>query len=178
VSDTTIPSTPPRRLADPPTLHLIVGLPGAGKTTLARQLELDIPAFRLTPDEWIETLYGASVKADVLDAARDPVERLQWDVAVRALELGVDVILDFGFWSREEREHFRSRAALLGARSQVHALHLSLDELWARLGDRNVARPAGTFRVSRAQLEQWWSVFQPPGADELLLRPAPHESPE
>ena len=36
-----------------PTLILMVGLPGAGKTTLARQLERERPALRLTPDEWM-----------------------------------------------------------------------------------------------------------------------------
>lgn len=35
------------------TLFLICGLPGAGKTTLARQLEHAQPALRLCPDEWI-----------------------------------------------------------------------------------------------------------------------------
>src|SRR5690242_19062107 len=34
------------------TLHLIVGLPCSGKTTLARQLERQYSALRLTPDEW------------------------------------------------------------------------------------------------------------------------------
>ena len=38
------------------TLFLICGLPGAGKTTLAKQLERERPALRLTPDEWIAPL--------------------------------------------------------------------------------------------------------------------------
>jgi predicted kinase len=159
----------------PPTLHLIVGLPGAGKTTLARQLERELPALRLTPDEWIVTLYGPSPTQAVLDAARDPVEHLNWDVATRAILLGVSVVLYFGFWSREERERFRNQAALLGARSQVHALRVSLDELKDRVGSRNAALPPATFHVTREQLESWWSVFEPPGSDELRIRLAPHE---
>ncbi|MDA0233194.1 MAG: AAA family ATPase [Chloroflexi bacterium] len=34
-----------------PTLHLVCGLTGAGKTTLARQLEPDLPALRLAADD-------------------------------------------------------------------------------------------------------------------------------
>jgi len=46
------------------TLFLICGLPGSGKTTLAKQLELAHSALRLCPDEWIATLMG-----DVTDTA-------------------------------------------------------------------------------------------------------------
>jgi len=34
------------------TVYLIVGLPGAGKTTHAKELEISASALRLTPDEW------------------------------------------------------------------------------------------------------------------------------
>ena len=34
-----------------PTVHLLCGLPGAGKTTLARQLEAGLPAVRFSLDE-------------------------------------------------------------------------------------------------------------------------------
>src|SRR5437879_1890710 len=83
-----------------PTLILMCGLPGSGKTTLAKKLEQERKALRLTPDEWITPLYGAELSQPELDACRDPVEAVQWSVAERALSLGVSVILDFGFWSR------------------------------------------------------------------------------
>ena len=35
-----------------PTLHLMVGLPGNGKTTEARRLEKELKLIRLTPDDW------------------------------------------------------------------------------------------------------------------------------
>lgn len=154
------------------TLHLVVGLPGAGKTTLARRLERELDALRLCPDEWIATLYGNAPPQPILDAARDPVEQLQWALAARALQLGVNVILEFGFWSRGEREQFRARAATLGAASEIHALVLPEDELWARLSRRNAEAPPGTFAITREQLAKWYKVFEPPVPDELLRRPA------
>jgi predicted kinase len=160
---------------EPPTLHLIVGLPGAGKTTLARQLERELPALRLTPDEWIGPLYGEHLTQSKLDAARDPVESVQWAIASRSLALGLSVILDFGFWSRAERESFRERAAALGARSSVHALVATKEELWARLDRRNADRLPHTFHITRQQLETWWDLFEPPDDEELRVRMAPGE---
>jgi predicted kinase len=153
------------------TLHLIVGLPGAGKTTLARRLERELPALRLTPDEWVTPLYGTALTQQQLDAVRDPVEGVQWTVAARALELGFSVILDFGFWTRGEREAFRQRAATFGAGSQIHGLVLPKPELWARLETRNASLPPHTFSITRAQLDAWWDLFEPPNAEELRPRP-------
>jgi predicted kinase len=143
------------------------GLPGSGKTTLAKQLERERQALRLTPDEWIVRLFGSNLTLPTLDWCRDPVESVQWEVAERALSLGVNVILDFGFWTREEREGFRARAAALGVRSEVHFLDVPRAVLLARLDARNAELPPFTFRVTEAQLDSWWRVFEPPTADEL-----------
>ena len=149
------------------TLFLMCGLPGSGKTTLARRLERERHALRLTPDEWIVRLFGTALTPPALDWCRDPVEAVQWGVAERALALGVNVILDFGFWSRVERDQFRARAAAVGAGTEVHFLDVPRALLSARLAARNADLPPYTFRVTDAQLDQWWSLFEPPTADEL-----------
>ena len=79
------------------TLFLLVGLPGAGKTTLARRLETEHAALRLTPDEWMLPLFGAAevgTKRWLLES------ELLWSVAARVLTLGLSVILDYGCWAR------------------------------------------------------------------------------
>jgi predicted kinase len=151
------------------TLFLICGLPGAGKTTLARQLEASQPALRLSPDEWIVQLLADPADTIKLDRLRSPVEAVQWEVAKRTLALGIDVVLEWGFWSRDERNRYRSEAEALGARVELRYLDVGRDELWGRLSRRNANLPPGTFTVTEDQLDLWLSWFEPPTADELTV---------
>jgi predicted kinase len=149
------------------TLYLICGLPGSGKTTLAKQLEFSHSALRLCPDEWIASILADVTDTVELDRLRTPVESVQWEVAKRVLALGLDVILENGFWSRDERASYRSQAEALGARVELRYLNIDRDELWARLSKRNASLPPGTFVVREDQLDLWLSWFQPPTADEF-----------
>jgi predicted kinase len=94
-----------------PTMYVMVGLPGAGKTVRARHLEAERRALRLTPDEWMIPLFGESGG----DGKRDVLEgRFVW-LAIRVLRLGINVILDFGVWGKDERSALRALAAEAGA---------------------------------------------------------------
>ncbi len=150
-----------------PTLFLLCGLPGSGKTALAKQLEESQPALRLCPDEWIASILADAHDLAELDRLRDPVESLQWGLAKRALVLGINVILENGFWSREERVRYRLQAEELGARVELRYLDVPREELWERLSQRNVNLPPGTFAVTEEQLDRWLSWFEPPTPDEL-----------
>ena len=152
------------------TLHLMVGLPFSGKTTLARKLECECSALRLTPDEWHVRLFGQDASESEHVARHNLIEALLWDVASRALELGTNVILDFGFWAREEREDFRSRAKELGASSEVHFLDVSEEELLRRLEVRNSQPSQEYFFISAEMMKPWIAFFQKPTPDELERR--------
>ena len=152
------------------TLHLIVGLPCSGKTTLARKLERELPALRLTVDEWHIRLYGQDADHPEHDARHNLIEGLLWNVASRALELGVDVILDFGFWAREEREEYRLRAQRLGASSEVHFLDVPKEELLRRLAVRNSQPSQGSFHISKESMKPWIESFERPTPEELERR--------
>ena len=148
----------------------MIGLPCSGKTTLARQLEDEYSALRLTPDEWHTRLFGQDASEAEHDARHTLIEAMLWDIAARALALNVNVILDFGFWAKVEREDYRARATQLGAGSEIHFLNVSDAELLERLRQRNAQLPAGAFYIPEASLKEWIKFFQPPGPDELKSR--------
>lgn len=145
------------------TLHLICGLPGSGKSTLAKQLERVLPALRLTPDEWMARIVGDGFD----EAKREAVEGVQWDVAARALSLGLDVILENGFWTRADRDRYRARGQALGAEVRLYYLEVPRDELVRRLAERSAALPPDTFPITAEQLDHWSREFEPPAPDEL-----------
>ena len=95
------------RSAAGPRLIIVCGLPGSGKTTLARELEHKLHAVRFAPDEWMEAL-----ALDIYDEERRAkIEALQWNVARQLLALGLIVIVEWGTWGRPERDALRLRGS-------------------------------------------------------------------
>lgn len=144
-------------------VYLIVGLPGAGKTTCAKELEVSASALRLTPDEWQIALFDGQNPPD----KRDLVEGKLVQLGMRAAELGTNVVLDFGFWGRDERSALRWIAHSVGARSQVVYLPIDHEEQYERIRTRFAVTPAETFPISEGELARWRSQFQVPDEDEL-----------
>jgi len=142
---------------------VICGLPGAGKTTLARELEVLLPAVRLGGDEWMTDL-----EVDLFDQAfRDRLEARFRELAAVLLRLGVSVVLDFGVWSRAERDELLALARGLGVAVELRFVDAPIEELWRRVDARNRTDAWPARPITRAELEEWSALFEPPTADEL-----------
>lgn len=148
-----------------PTAHLIFGFIGSGKTALARRLESRHDAVRFTPDEWMARLFGEDPPAETFQARAAAILDLMQPIWLRCLTLGVDVVLDFGFWSRAERDHARALIAGAGASATLWALDIADEEARRRIELRNVAPDRSLF-IAPATYDALKARVEPLGPDE------------
>jgi predicted kinase len=146
-----------------PTLFLTVGLPGTGKTTAARRIEVEQRALRLTKDEWVRALYGRENPP----SAQDVIEGRLVHIGLRALELGMNVVIDYGLWGRDERSALRQAAADRGAAVEMHYFELDPAEQRSRLDQRQAEAPHTTWRMSEEELAEWAAGINIPTPGEL-----------
>jgi predicted kinase len=146
-----------------PTLFLTVGLPCTGKTTAARRMESEQHALRLTKDEWVKALYGPENP----QSAQDVIEGRLIEIGLRALELGTNVVIDYGLWSRDERSALRQAAADRGAAVELRYFELTPTEQRRRLDLRQAEAPHTTWPMSDEELAGWAGIIEVPTQGEL-----------
>lgn len=146
-----------------PTLFLTVGLPGTGKTTAARHIEVEQKALRLTKDEWVKALYGLENPP----SAQDVIEGRLVQIGLRALELGINVVIDYGLWGRDERSALRQAAADRGAFVEMVYFELTPAEQRRRLDARAAQEPHTTWHMTDAELAEWAANIDVPTPGEL-----------
>jgi predicted kinase len=146
-----------------PTLFLTVGLPGCGKTTAARQFEAEYAALRLTKDEWMKALYGAENPS----SASDVIEGRLISIGLRAVTLGINVALDFGLWTRDERSALRYAGEQAGASVVIWYATVTAEEQRKRHAVRLSTEPHATWPISDEELNAWADAFDVPTPGEL-----------
>ena len=152
-----------------PTAHLLCGFIGAGKTTFARQLEVKHKAVRFTHDEWMATLFGQDPPEELYGDYYQRIDALIWLTATRVLRAGSDVVLDFGFWSRESRDIARNQLAAQSVRVEFYYIHCPRHIMLERTLARSRRLPEDSVYVDESAHNQFLSQFEPMQSDEAFV---------
>ncbi|NMV36417.1 AAA family ATPase [Ralstonia insidiosa] len=124
-----------------PTIHLVEGPVGAGKTTYVASLRQQYHAPSLILDAWFAKLFSPDRPAEGLLSWY--VERKErclsqiWATACDILEAGHDVILELGLVEKASRQHFYARVEDTGYPLTIHVLDAPRDVRRERVRTRN-----------------------------------------
>ena len=149
----------------PPTLVVVSGPPGSGKTTLANELAAAVPCPAICRDEIKEGMlhaHGGDFEAAPGDLLTQRTLPLFFDVLRTLLEGGVSVVAEAAFQDRLWRPGLEP----LGELAQLRIVNCRVDAAishW-RANDRGAGRPAhadGLLRVGLAEWEERVASFEP-----------------
>jgi predicted kinase len=149
-----------------PIVYLICGFIGAGKTTFAKKLEEKTGAVRITKDEWSIRLIGNDPTIDGYEEWDRKIIGLSRDIAFYLAEKDIDVIMDEGFWAKEERDELKRKIEAIGAKAVMYYVDTPIETIRERVVGRNSNLTKESFKISREMLDNYLTHWQPPSENE------------
>lgn len=140
----------------------------SGKSTYAEKLRIERKAVVLSVDEITLALFGGNA-GDKHDDYVERTEKYLFEKSLDILENDTNVILDWGFWTKAERQYARDFYASHGIRTELHYIEISDEEWQIRINMRNYELQSGkisAYYVDEGLAEKSSSIFEPPEKHE------------
>ena len=150
-------------------IYAICGKICSGKSTYCETLRAEKRAMLLSIDELMLAMFDPEL-GENHDKVSGRAKEYLLARAKELLEIGVDVVLDWGFWTREGRDEFRSYCTRSGIEMEMRYLHMSGPEWERRIAKRNAQVQAGrsdAYLVDEGLMEKFSRMFQEPDRDEV-----------
>lgn len=148
---------------------LVCGKICCGKSTYSKQLCTENKAVLLSVDEIMLALFGLYA-GDKHDEYVDRTKKYLLDKSVEIMETGISVILDWGFWKKDERLYVKNFYSSKNMEHEFHYIDIS-DEVWkTRLEKRNHAVSAGeanAYIVDDNLAAKFDTMFEMPDREEM-----------
>jgi predicted kinase len=152
-----------------PTVYIVCGFIGAGKTTFSKKLEKETGAFRITKDEWMVRIFGNTPVKENFEKLDGNVTKLSVDFAFHLVERGIDVILDEGYWVKSQRDELKVRVENAGAKWVLYYVEIPLEEMRKRVAIRSNNPGKESFEISEEMFDSYVKFWEPPVEDEGYL---------
>ena len=155
----------------PTTWSIIAGPTGAGKTTIARQVAARSGVV-FSIDEWMSNLYWMDCPAkNDFPWAIERVRRCEQQIGSVAAQITklhlLNVVLDLGFTTREQRSAWMERARAACAVPQLDVVNPPIDLRWQRVCERNAsANGTYSFVVTREMFDAMEAMWEPVTPEE------------
>ncbi len=143
----------------------------SGKSFYANKLKDEFNAVILSCDDLMLGLFDEQL-GDRHNEILNKCKTYLYELAQQIIQANVDVILDFGFWKREERksiiEFFNSK----NIEAQIHYVKVDKDTWNAQIEKRNELVKAGKLKcyyVDENMKEIFEKAFEEPSMDENYI---------
>lgn len=141
----------------------------SGKTTYAEKLRKELSAVILSVDEIMLAMFefGAGEKHD------EYVERIKaylYNKSAELIETGINVILDWGLWTKSERRYTSEFYKSRNIDYEIHFLNISHEEWAKRINMRNslvISGKTSSYIVDEELTEKVNALFEMPDINEI-----------
>ena len=148
---------------------MVCGRICSGKSTYSEKLRTEYNAVLLSVDEIMLTVFGQNTGEKHDEYVRKVKEYLLKKIP-ELISVGVSVILDWGFWTRQERDFTKNFCKMRGIACELHYIDIS-DEVWKhRIKKRNETESGGKsefYFIDKELIEKFNSVFEIPDKSEI-----------
>ena len=150
-------------------VYLICGKICCGKTTYSQKLCAENDAIVLSVDEMTLTVFGQNCGAKH-DEYMNNAKKYLLNKSLEFIDKKINVVLDWGFWTRKEREFTKDFYKSRGIDCELHYIDIS-DETWKiRINQRNetvLTKKTTAYYVDENLLAKFNSMFETPSEDEI-----------
>ena len=149
-------------------IYLICGRICSGKTYYSKELAAETNAIILSCDELSRIIDShVSVDSDKYDSIAKELKNYLLLRAADIVNHGVDVILDWGFWSERERTAVTFFLNEHGFEFEWHYIDVSEENLRKNIEKRNSSLTKSDYFVDEGLLEKCLSRFEVPSKESV-----------
>ena len=150
-------------------VYILCGKICSGKSTYSQKLRKSQKAVILSVDDITLTLLGQN-GGDTLDIYVEKLEQYFFQKSVEIIETGINVILDWGFWTKAERDFAKEFYNSHGIEYEFHYISINDEEWYRRLDKRNndvLEKKSDAYYVDEGLAEKFKSIFEIPTKNEI-----------
>ena len=137
-----------------------------GKSTYARKIKEETKAVILSIDDIMLTFFPEGA-GEMHDALVLRAEQYLLALSIQITDTGTDAILDWGLWTREQRERIRQYYRGHGVETEMHYLRISRSEWEKRIRTRNGQHSGHDYYVDEGLIRKVERLFEEPSPEEV-----------